>query len=377
MATAVLVRGLAFGVVLALGGPLGALANRDLHHRRHHVRRHHHRRLHGTAAVRRVTDRAAFLAPVQITGTTYYVSPSGSDSNSGTSPSQPWRTVARVNRASVNLKPGDGVLFQGGATFSDTTLMPGWGDPIYGTSGAPIVFGSYGTGRATITNGVWFPGGDYLTFDSIDFGPQAGFRGGNNSTNANHITVQRCRIALAPGNSDVGINAYGNDWLINRDVVANTGDSGMLLLGDSDTIYGNTITNTGLDPAISYGKHGIYLKVSNALVSNNTITNFAADGISVRYRNSQLYDNVISGGPIGIAWFQYDTTPGTSQWSYNQVQTGVAGVYVSASDAAGKTTESFVITDNTLGPEPQSPSWVAMNLKPTTGQYTVQGNIIN
>src|SRR5262249_5041856 len=46
------------------------------------------------------------------TGTTYYVSPSGSDSNPGTSPASAWRTVSRVNRA--DLSPGDAVLFQGG-----------------------------------------------------------------------------------------------------------------------------------------------------------------------------------------------------------------------------------------------------------------------
>ena len=50
------------------------------------------------------------------TPATYYVSPSGSDTNAGTV-AAPWKTVARVNRAS--LSPGDTVLFQGGAAFSD------------------------------------------------------------------------------------------------------------------------------------------------------------------------------------------------------------------------------------------------------------------
>jgi parallel beta-helix repeat protein len=359
--------------------PSGALAHRvRLHHPRHeasHVRRHH-RRTRPKVDQPGANTHAALLATAQITGTTYYVSPSGSDSNSGTSPLSPWRTVTQVNRASPNFKPGDGVLFQGGATFSDTTLMPGWGDPIYGVAGAPIVFGSYGTGRATITDGVWFPDGDYMTFDNLNFGPQAGFQGGNESGTANNITVQRCRIALAPGNSAVGLTAYGNNWSINHDVVSNTGDSGMLLIGDADWIYQNTIKNTGLDPGISYGKHGIYLKVSNATVTDNTITNFSQDGISVRYRDSQLYGNVISGGAIGIAWFQYDTIAGTSDWRRNRIQTSVAGIYVSPSDRAGKTTESFVITDNTLAPQQQPSSWAAMNLKPTTGSYTLSGNTI-
>ena len=53
----------------------------------------------------------------QIAHVAYFVSPSGSDRNPGTSPQRPWRTVARVNRA--HLVPGDGVLFQGGQRFSD------------------------------------------------------------------------------------------------------------------------------------------------------------------------------------------------------------------------------------------------------------------
>src|ERR1700722_4506902 len=90
--------------------------------------------------------------------TTYYVSPSGSDANSG-SASAPWQTISRVNRAS--LQPGDTVLFQGGQTFSDATLMP----PTSGTSSDPITFGSYGSGNAQLNTAtdVWIsPGGhDY------------------------------------------------------------------------------------------------------------------------------------------------------------------------------------------------------------------------
>lgn len=34
--------------------------------------------------------------PVAITGSTYYVSPNGNDSNSGTSPNSPWKSVTKV-----------------------------------------------------------------------------------------------------------------------------------------------------------------------------------------------------------------------------------------------------------------------------------------
>lgn len=302
-------------------------------HRRHRTRRHRHYGLRHLRA-----DLGA------ISGTVYYVSASGSDSNSGTSPDGAWRTVGRVNAA--RLRPGDGVLFEGGQTFSDSTLMPG----TSGAAGAPIVFGSYGNGQATITHGVWFIDTDYLTFDNLALGPQSGLQGGNASGHtANHIVVERSTIALGAGNSNLGIYANGNDWTIAGNVIEHTGDSGALLIGDDYAITGNTIADTGLDPAISYPKHGIYLKASNATVAGNTITDFSTDGVSVRYRNSAVRDNHISGGQIGIAWFQYDTIAGTSYWTNNVItNTTAAGIYVSPSDKAGPTIESFVITANTI-----------------------------
>jgi hypothetical protein len=263
--------------------------------------------------------------------------------------------------------------------------MPGWGSNLSGSSAQRIVFGSYGTGQATLSRGIWFINDSYLTFDDLAVGTQQGFGGGHPDSFANNITIQRCTIALAPGNSSVGVVAYGSHWTIADNTVENTGDSGLLLTGDGYSISGNTIANTGVDPAITYGAHGIYLKASNAQVIGNTITNFQNDGISVRYRNSVVSGNTITDGEIGIAWFQYDPAAGTSQWTGNRI-TGltVAGIYVSPSDIAGNTRESFVITGNQIA-KPTGASaaaemaagWEAMNLHPTTGVYTVADNPVS
>jgi parallel beta-helix repeat protein len=298
-------------------------------------------------------------APIlTITGTTYYVSSGGSDSNSGTNPSAAWRTVKRVNRA--RLAPGDGVLFEGGATFTDETLMPS----ASGAPGSPIIFASYGQRNATLPQGVWFRGNDYLAFEHLTIGPNGNLQGTGDG-----VTVEWCSI----GNDSLAINAMGSHWTIDDNTVDHTGDSGMLLEGDSYTVSGNTITNTGLDPTIPYGKHGIYLRVSNARVTGNTITNFSADGISVRYRNSVLSRNRISDGPIGIAWFQYDAIAGTSDWTGNTITgTTGAGIYVSPSDIGGETRESFVIERNTIRPF----TGVFMNLHPTAGSQTKRENTL-
>jgi hypothetical protein len=296
---------------------------------------------------------------LKITGTTYYVSPSGSDSNLGTSPSSPWRTVKRVNEAA--LRPGDGVLFQGGSSFSDETLMPA----NSGAPGSPIVFGSYGSANAILPLGVWFKEESYFGFEHLTISTSGNLQGAGND-----VTVEWCTVE---NTDDVGIDAMGAGWTIDDNTVEKIGNSGMLLEGENDTIAGNTIANTGLDSSIAYGKHGIYLKVINASVTHNTIVDFSADGISARYRNSTISENYIGDGPIGIAWFQYDPIAGTSHWTDNTiVGTTEVGIYVSPSNIGGSTRESFVIEGNSV--EPAAGGFT--NLAPTSGSYTVQANTL-
>ncbi len=309
------------------------------------------------------------VSPAPISGVTYYVSPSGSDQNPGTSPALAWRTVARVNAAT--LAPGDGVLFEGGATFSDAPLMP----QSSGSAGAPIVYGSYGTGQATIAQGVWFPNVDDLVFDNLSIGPDAGFQGGSYSETADRITVQRCTISLSADNPAVGLNASGDGWTIADNTIRQIGNSGMLLSGDGYLVEGNTISEVGLDPSVTWAKHGIYLDASDATITGNTITDFQSSGVSARYRNSTIVDNYIAGGEFGITFFQYDPLAATSHWTGNSIlDTSVASVYVNGgSGGLMPTHESFVITGNTLRPDPGTQT---LSLDPTSGTFQVASNTV-
>ncbi|MFC7619352.1 right-handed parallel beta-helix repeat-containing protein [Microlunatus sp. GCM10028923] len=85
----------------------------------------------------------------QAAATTYYVSPTGNDSNSGTSSSQPWKTIAKVNGSVFGA--GSTVSFQGGASFAgclafNPTNVPG------SSASTPFKVNSYGSGQATITS---------------------------------------------------------------------------------------------------------------------------------------------------------------------------------------------------------------------------------
>jgi Right handed beta helix region len=323
-----------------------------------------------------VAHTAQLTHAARVSGTVYYVSPTGSDSNSGTSPKQAWQTVHQVDRAQLN--PGDEVLFQGGATFSDDTLMPGWGTSASGIAGTPIIFASYGTGQATLPLGVWFDGDSHLAFENLTLGNSSGDTGNGFQGNGNDITIAGMTIEHV----DLGINAEGNNWTIEHNTVAYTGDSGLLLGssagepgdpagGSHYLVTGNTISHLGLNAADTYGTHGIYDKVTNATITNNTITAFNNDAISVRYRDSVITNNTLSGGDIGIAWFQYDTTAGTSKWTNNTISNvTAAGIFVSSvKEGTRQTLESFQIHGNTI--TNVSPGADVMNLQPTTGTYTM------
>lgn len=373
---------LALGTIVAIAVfPAAAIARGSGHPRRHrheqrhgHARKGHRHRLRHARRHKSASGTVFHFAGLgwtspAITGTTYYVSPTGSDSNPGTSPAQPWRTVGRVNRAA--LSPGDGVLFEGGQRFADDTLMPGWGSPLSGSATRPIVFGSYGGGDAILPQGIWIKGASNLAFEDLDLGPGQGISG-----TGDQITVIGCTMTDLLGGMDLGINAIGSHWTIAHNTIDGTGDSGMLLRGDHFVVSGNQIRNTGLNSSITYGTHGIYLKASDSSVIDNTIDGFRDDGVSVRYRNSIVANNTISHGQIGIAWFQYDTERGTSRWTGNQISSTIAGIYISPFDQAGVTRESFVITGNTLLRPADVSGWVAMNLHPTTGRYTLSSNAI-
>lgn len=79
--------------------------------------------------------------------TSFYLSPSGNDNNSGTI-RRPWKSIDRINHTSFS--PGSKVLFEGGATFNGTIKLDSLDK---GTSDKNIIIGSYGNGNAVIDGG--------------------------------------------------------------------------------------------------------------------------------------------------------------------------------------------------------------------------------
>jgi hypothetical protein len=79
--------------------------------------------------------------------TTYYVSNSGNDANTGLTTSLAWKSISKVN--STTFKAGDQILFQKGGTFYGGITVNN-----SGIKGNPITYGAYGTGANPIITGL-------------------------------------------------------------------------------------------------------------------------------------------------------------------------------------------------------------------------------
>ena len=209
------------------------------------------------------------------TGRTFYVSPQGSDANTGTDASHPFQSLGKVSNGF--LQPGDTLLLQGGATFSSKLAV--WSS---GTSAQPITVSDYGTGTPTLTGGCLDVGGSYITVQ--------------------HLLVTGC-------SDDSGIWVYGSNDVISDNqathniqaVVVDTHAQGAKIIGndlsDNDRMAPNTPGTTD-----DYGAIGIVVDGDNTEVGFNRISDnvaqsadFGEDGSAVEIYGGQgtnVHDNL-------------------------------------------------------------------------------------
>lgn len=208
----------------------------------------------------------------------WYVSHQGSDENSGTSPREPWRTIARGNAMAA---PGDTVHIRGG-TYSES-IAP----QRSGTETRRITFRAFGDESVTLTgvyHGIEMKNLAYVTVDGIDcretqlyllidnshdiwirncvFDRSALRRGGPKGiricNSSHHNRIQRCWIGRAgyvtvAEDSKTGLQDKGGLINIGHDV--EPGDDSHYNL-----IEGNTL---------AYGSHHVMLIASSYNVIRN------------------------------------------------------------------------------------------------------------
>ena len=249
---------------------------------------------------------------------TYYVSPSGDDTNPGNLPTKAWRTISRVNHFSFG--PGSTILFEGGQIFSGGLHFD---SDDFGNPSSPITVGSYGVGRATISAGhgdgilVHNTGGFRISNIKVVGSGRVSNKGSGirfNNELQGDVKIRFIRIDQVEVNGfgKNGISVEGNraksgfcDVRITRAEVHDNALAGISVAGEfseSSKAYANEDVYIGYSK--SYNNSGVSGK-RRSHSGNGILLSDVNRGIverSVAYGNGWLC-NSGEGGPVGIwAW---------------------------------------------------------------------------
>jgi hypothetical protein len=169
--------------------------------------------------------------PPACSGTCYYVSNTGNDSNAGTSTSAPWQTIGKVVSEQANFKPGTDILFQAGGVWEEELDITN----MNGSSSSPITIGSYGSGAMPVIDGgqTSSTNGRNYCIDAIN-------------TNFKWITINgiECRNAYLQG---ITFQAYSG-----------TGTNGVGVVVENSYVHHDGIgacTTCGSTPAADSGQY--------------------------------------------------------------------------------------------------------------------------
>lgn len=214
---------------------------------------------------------AGAASPASAAGTTYFVSAVGSDSNTGTSATTPWKSLTKVSQAV--LKPGDTVSFRRGDTFTGGVVTA-----QSGTSTAPITLNSYGTGNQPIVTG--------------------GKSGNCFRINGNFTIVEGLR-AVSCGYA--GFSVVGdNDTVRNSSASSNAAGLKVSTGSDFGTYTGNALTNNNI---MNVNTRGTNCGTSQAV---NCSDDSGAFGILINGNDNEVSGNTVSGSAAASFDFKLD-----------------------------------------------------------------------
>ena len=369
-----------------------------------------------------------FVLPSVCWATTYYVdSTNGSDSNAGTTPDAPWKTIAKVIDAGYDsFLPGDFVLFKRGCVWREMLKVT-----AYGAAGNHITFGAYGSGDIpiikgsdlvagwTIHNGnIWKavfaiePSYDQVFFDGNRGTKQAGlgnlntekdwywssnilyvYSGSNPSTAYTHpgievsvreictkadrgyITFQDLHLSQAilcnlllwdPGNFTIDRVLAENSYVAN------------IIIGEGSAVFSNC------EVCFSGNEHGIYVSkdTSKATIQNCHIHHNAQEGIQV---NPEASDGIISDVIIRYNHIHDNRNGmglhGTNQSSiyanvlYNNSRAGISFYDRSWGDGFG-CTNNVVYNNTIMVPETSDGAACGISVRHYSNSNTFKNNII-
>ena len=299
--------------------------------------------------------------------TSFYVSNDGSDSNSGTSISSPWRTIGKVNSEFGNaIGVGDDVYFKRGDTFTDTFLNV----QISGESQSnPTIFGAYGIGALPkirgSTYGIYvYNGKEYITIQNLWIEDTSNV-GIYLYENINNVIVENCEIHNTGSTGGIWVrSSCGHIFFRDNTLSNNAGDS-VLFQGatysliENNEIEGGTMNthstlvvrsssyvivryNTIFDPNPTHwgGNSGdaaqFLYATDHCIFENNIIYDTDGAGFKIQggnkhiIRNNQISDCLSYGmGAYTNSGTQSDIHDNT--WYHNTIYNCGSGDYMDAS----------------------------------------------
>ena len=236
---------------------------------------------------------------------TYYVSPTGNDSSSGSS-TAPWKTPYKAFRAT--LKPGDIVYFRSG-----NYTMTGDGISVRssGTSSAPITFASQPGHTAVIVydrrkklveptlEPIIYIGSSNIIMDRLSI---------------RQVETSRA-YAISVGETSDGFSVFGTNVKIKNCSIDNVAGLGVYVKGSNVLVENCRISN--------HGSHSFYIAGANGIYRNNTL-NCSRGGwnsrcIQIQYVSStgnKIYGNLVMNGQSGGVVF---SGPVTNNLVYNNI----------------------------------------------------------
>lgn len=260
---------------------------------------------------------------------TYYISSSGSDTNSGLAATSPWQTLDAVNN--LNLKSGDSILLEGGQIFTGSLQLDA---NDMGTAANPIVISSYGNSKATIysinntaifgfnTGGIRISNlilkGDGSNYDGI------GFLLNQTSSDIDYIFIDSVEV-FNFGGRGLLIGVYDTDKGFNHIRVLHSSFHDNSIAGLET--FGAYPLFSSTDVRISYCKfYNNTGKITSTSITGNGVVLSGIDGGVIEY--CEAYNNgennrSTGGGPVGI-WV-YDAKNVAIQ--YSESHHNKAGLY--------------------------------------------------
>ncbi|VAW87750.1 hypothetical protein MNBD_GAMMA17-837, partial [hydrothermal vent metagenome] len=262
-----------------------------------------------------LSDSATTL-PTALSAEIFISSSSGADSNSGLTPSSPWKTINKVN-SSVSTQ-GTDVYLRCGDIWENRQLTVDWG----GTASDRVNIGSYYMENGTLvlnncpTNSRPHIKGSYIAPDyfcgigakttavSSSATPGKFLRGLVDIDKSHYVTVQDLYVSHSAGR---GFNAANSNFVEFKNNEAYFTCAGAIKLhhSASGTIYRNVFHGNALFPSltgrISGGGRPACIEIigsPNAVVESNTSYDCYMENIGIYDRNSTnalIRDNLLYG----------------------------------------------------------------------------------